>query len=991
MENEAPKESNEPDAAKLRSYLRRVTAELHRATEQLRAVDERAREPIAIVGMACRLPGGVRGPEDLWELLRSETDAVSPAPSDRGWDVTAMYSPDPDRPGTTYCREGGFVRGVDRFDPGLFGISPNEALAMDPQQRLLLETVWESLERAGIDPKSLRGSRTGVFAGAWESGYQKGLDAADAGLEAQLLAGIVSFTAGRVSYTLGLEGPALTVDTACSSSLVALHLAVQSLRRRECDLALAGGATVIADPALLVQFSRQRALAPDGRCKAFAEAADGFGPAEGAGMLLVERLSDAERLGHPVLAVVRGTAVNQDGASNGLTAPSGPAQQKVIREALADAGLSADDIDAVEAHGTGTPLGDPIEAGALLATYGHPKRRTPVWLGALKSNIGHTQAAAGVAGIIKMVQALRHDTLPRTLHADRPSTKVDWEAGSLRLLADARPWPADPDRPRRAGVSSFGVSGTNAHVVLEEPPAPAEAPPPPPAASPATVLPLSAAGAVPLREQARRLADHLAAHPEITPADAAYSAATTRAALSHRASVPAGDRESLIARLRSVAEERPEPAVVLGEAGSDRAPAFVFPGQGAQWAGLGARLLADSPVFRARAEACARALAPHLDWSVLDVLAGAPGTPPIDRADVVQPVLFTTMVSLAALWEAHGVRPAAVVGHSQGEVAAACVAGALSLDDAALVIAGRSRLWGRLAGNGGMLAVMAPAQRIRELLEPWRQRISVAAVNGPASVTVSGDALALEEFGARLSAEGVLRWPLPGVDFAGHSPQVEEFRAELLDLLSGVRPAPARIPFFSTVTAGPCGGDQLDGAYWYRNTREPVEFDATVRALLRAGHHTFIEVGPHPLLNAAIDEIAADEGVPATALDTLQRGAGGLDRMRHAVGAAFAHGVRVDWNALYEGTGARRVPLPSYAFHRDRFWLPTAVARRTATSSSRPTDAWRYRVTWTALETPAGDGRLTGRWLVIGQDGDSLIPDITAALHTAGADTHTLT
>ncbi|MEU5757267.1 beta-ketoacyl synthase N-terminal-like domain-containing protein, partial [Streptomyces sp. NPDC047829] len=983
---------------KLRAYLKRVTGELHRATEQLRALDRRAHEPIAIIGAACRLPGGVQSPDDLWELLLSGTDAVGPAPADRGWDVEGRYSPDPDTPGTSYCREGGFVQGADRFDPALFGISPHEALTMDPQQRLLLETSWEALERAGLDPRSLAGSRTAVFAGAWESGYQKGAEGLDADLEAQLLAGIVSFTAGRVAYALGLQGPALTIDTACSSSLVALHLAVQSLRRGECDLALAGGATVIADFALFTQFSRQRGLAPDGRCKAFGEAADGFGPAEGAGMLLVERLSDARRNGHPVLAVVRGSAVNQDGASNGLTAPSGPAQQRVIREALADAGLSPADVDAVEAHGTGTPLGDPIEAGALMATYGHGRTGDPLWLGSLKSNIGHTQAAAGVAGVIKMVLALRHGELPRTLHATTASSRIDWEAGAVELLDEARPWPRRAEGPRRAGISSFGISGTNAHLVIEEPPEPtaeseetthatgepgeathataepgeatqatATAEPgegtQPPART-TTVLPLSAAGAESLREQARRLAAHLADHEEITAADAAHSTATTRAALSHRASVLADDRQSLIDRLTALAEDRKDAGVTVGEAGSGRPPVFVFPGQGSQWTAMGAELLDTAPAFRAKAEECARALAAHLDWSVLDVLRGTPDAPPIDRADVVQPTLFTMMVSLAALWETHGVRPAAVVGHSQGEIAAAHAAGALSLDDAARVIAQRSRLWKRLAGNGGMLSVMAPPDRVRELIEPWADRMSVAAVNGPASVTVAGDTGALEEFGGRLSAAGVLRWPLAGVDFAGHSPQVEQFRAELLDTLGAVRPTAARLPFFSTVTAAEHDPEALDAAYWYRNMREPVEFAATLRTLLRAGHRTFVEMGPHPLLGAAIDEVAEAEGVHATALATLHRGSGGLDRFRSSVGAAFAHGVGVDWTALFDGTGARRVPLPTYAFRRDRYWLPTAFGRRTAPAPVGESASWRYRVTWTPLAAD-DTGLPSGRWLLV--------------------------
>ncbi|MER6053417.1 type I polyketide synthase, partial [Streptomyces sp. NPDC001793] len=597
-----------------------------------------------------------------------------------------------------------------------------------------------------------------------------------------------------------------------------------------------------------------------------------------------------------------------------------------------------------------------------------------------------------VAGVIKMVEALRHGTLPRSLHIDAPSSKVEWGEGAVELLTEARPWPQQADRPRRAGISSFGVSGTNAHVVLEQAPTAPDVltEPRASAALPVTVLPLSAAGAEPLREQARRLAEHLVAHAEITPADAAYSAATGRATLANRAVVLADDREPLIARLTALAEGRRDADVTVGEAGSGRPPVFVFPGQGSQWAGMGAELLEMAPVFRAKAEECARALAPHLDWSVLDVLRGAPDAPPIDRADVVQPALFTMMISLAALWEAHGVRPAVVVGHSQGEVAAAYVAGILSLDDAARVIAERSRLWGRLAGNGGMLAVMAPADRVRELVEPWAQRISVAAVNGPASVTVAGDTAALEEFSERLSADRVLRWPLAGVDFAGHSPQVEQFRTELLATLAGVRPTAARLPFFSTVTAGAHAPEGLDAAYWYRNMREPVEFESTLRALLRQGHRSFIEMGPHPLLGAAINEVAEDEGVHATALSTLYRDSGGLDRFRASAGAAFAHGVRVDWAPFFEGTGARRVSLPTYAFRRDRFWLPTATSRRAADAAAIATatasDAWRYRVTWTALET-VDSGAPSGRWLLV-ETTDAAPGEADAAasaLGTAGA------
>ncbi|WP_142386454.1 type I polyketide synthase, partial [Mycobacterium avium] len=702
--------------------LRKALVQVERLKRTNRALLERSSEPIAIVGMSCRFPGGVDSPEALWQMVAEGRDVISEFPTDRGWDLAALYDPDPDARHKCYVNTGGFVDNVADFDPAFFGIAPSEALAMDPQHRMLLELSWEALERAGIDPSGLRGSATGVFAGLIVQGY--GMLAEE--IEGYRLTGMTSSVAsGRVSYVLGLEGPAVSVDTACSSSLVALHMAVQSLRSGECDLALAGGATVNATPTVFVEFSRHRGLAPDGRCKAYAGAADGVGWSEGGAMLVVERLSDARRLGHPVLAVVRGSAVNQDGASNGLTAPNGPSQQRVVRAALANAGLSAAEVDVVEGHGTGTTLGDPIEAQALLATYGQD-RGQPLWLGSIKSNMGHTQAAAGVAGVIKMVLAMRHELLPATLHVDEPSPHVDWSAGAVSLLTEAQPWPGE--RPRRAGVSSFGISGTNAHVIIEAVPAvePAHADAP---ALPVLPWVVSAKSAAALRAQAARLAEYVRAQGELDIADVGWTLAG-RATFEHRAVVVGGDRDRLLAGLDELAADDPAASIIRGVATPAGKTVFVFPGQGSQWLGMATELLDTAPVFAQHIQACEEAFAEFVDWSLIDALRGAPGAAGMDRVDVVQPALFAVMVSLAELWKSVGVSPDAVIGHSQGEIAAAYVAGALSLRDAARVVTLRSKLLRSLAGPGGMLSIACSTERARELLAPYGNRVSIAAVNG---------------------------------------------------------------------------------------------------------------------------------------------------------------------------------------------------------------------------------------------------------------------
>ncbi|CAM5711403.1 Polyketide synthase OS=Streptomyces fumanus OX=67302 GN=GCM10018772_62400 PE=4 SV=1 [Streptomyces fumanus] len=877
-------------------------------------------DPIAIVGMACRLPGGVGSPEDLWHLVASGGDAISPFPDDRGWDLDALYAPDSTEPGTSHTRHGGFLHGVADFDAGFFGISPREALAMDPQQRLLLETSWEVLERAGIDPAGLRGSRTGVFVGAMNMDYGARLDEAASGSEGYLLTGTTgSVVSGRLAYTFGFEGPAVTVDTACSSSLVALHLAVQALRNGECSLALAGGVTVMSTPGMFIEFSRQRGLSADGRCKAFSDTADGTGWAEGVGVLVVERLSDAVREGHRVLAVVRGSAVNQDGASNGLTAPNGPSQQRVIRQALVGAGLSAANVDAVEAHGTGTTLGDPIEAQALIDAYGQgrPAER-PLWLGSLKSNIGHAQAAAGVAGVIKMVMAMRAGVLPRTLHVDAPSSHVDWSAGGVELLTEAREWP-DSGRPRRAGVSSFGISGTNAHVIVEEAPEAAEAAEVPVVGG---VLPFVVSGrsVEGLKAQAERLAEYVRGGAELGGVASALVAA--RSALEFRGVVVAGDRGELVAGLEELAAGES----VVGGAGSASRPVFVFPGQGSQWVGMAAGLLDESPVFAERIAACEAALAPYVDWELGEVLRSSEEDW-MGRVDVVQPVLWAVMVSLAGLWESFGVRPAAVVGHSQGEIAAACVAGALSLGDAARVVALRSLAIVELAGTGGMASLGVPAERAAELIASYEGRVSVAAVNGPGSVTVAGEPDALDALLADCDAAGVWARRVP-VDYASHSAQVESIRDRILTDLADLEPMTPRIPFYSAVTAERLTTAALDAEYWYTNLRQTVRFEETVRLLLADGFDAFIEASAHPVLTTPVEGTVEDAAV---VLGTLRRDEGDLRRFTTALGEAYVHGLPVDWTPLV-GTARTTGPdLPTYPFQRRRYWLdrpaPTGDAR----------------------------------------------------------------
>ncbi|KIG15385.1 Malonyl CoA-acyl carrier protein transacylase [Enhygromyxa salina] len=973
------------DDKKLRAYLERATTALRHTKQRLQDLQSEQHEPIAIVSTACRYPGGVESPEQLWELLSQATDAISGFPSDRGWDADALYHPDPDHPGTTISREGGFLHDAALFDERLFEISPREAETMSPQQRLLLTTSWEALERAHLRPTSLHGSDTGVFVGVMYYDYGARLMA-----DAQALAGYTwigsagSVSSGRISYNFGFQGPAVTLDTACSSSLVAVHLACQSLRRGECQLALAGGATVMATPTIFIEFSRQRGLAPDGRCKAFSEQANGVGWGEGAGMVVLERLSDAQKNGHPILGLIRGSAINQDGRSQGLTAPNGPAQQRVIKAALANAKLEASDVDLLEAHGTGTRLGDPIEANALQAVYGRSRPPgSPAWLGSLKSNIGHTQAAAGVGGIIKLILALEHETMPRSLYAEAPSSQVNWDVPGIELLASARAWPKG-DVPRRGAVSSFGISGTNAHLIVEEAPAEHSAP---------AVTPQRDKLAVPLifsgkddaatQRQGELLRTHLERHPDLRLADVSWSLLTTREQFPSRKAIVACSRAQALAQLAQFTDSAPPGGTAPGFEARQRSQhprvAVMFTGQGSQRLGMGRGLYEQIPAFRAAFDEICEQLDTHLERPLAAVVFAAEGSEDAARlaqTAYTQPSLFAIELALFRVLVRWGLTPEIVMGHSIGELTAACAAGLWSLADACKIVCARGRLMQALPDGGAMFSIAASEQEVIEVLAGDRSEVDIAGINGPSATVISGTRERAHAVAVEFERRGRKVRELD-VSHAFHSPRMEPMLAEFAAVAASLTYNTANISLISNLSGRLVTQTELSSPdYWVRHVRSPVRFLDGVKALEEAKIDVALELGPRGVLVAMAAACLSDsEHESITLIPSLRSDRDDVEALTATAAALYCTGLDVDWTQWFADHGLENpalVDLPTYPFARNHYWISTPAAAQAAPKGLPADDAF-----WSQIET---DVERLSETLALDPDGRAALERVAPAL-----------
>ena len=891
------------------------------------------REPIAIIGMGCRFPGGVNSAAALWELLCAERTTISEIPADR-YDIQAFYDPRPATPGKVMSRWGGFVDQIDYFDPLFFGISPREAERMDPQQRLLLEAAWEAFEDAGQIPNTPQVQQTGVFIGMWLNDFETRLFRNPAKVDFYMTTGSGRYTApGRLSYIFGLQGPSIAIDSACSSSLVAVHLAVQSLRSGECNLALAGGANVILQPHITIAYSQSRMMAPDGLCKFGDARADGYVRSEGAGVIVLKRLSEALADNDPIYAVIRGSAANNDGRSSGyLTTPGSAGQEEMLRKAYQDAGVSPGAVQYIEAHGTGTVAGDPVEIGAIGAVVGQDRPAGQLCMvGSIKTNLGHTEGAAGIAGLMKVALALKHRMIPASLNYEQPHPGIPWESLPVRVQTALTPWPAAAGEAV-GGVSSFGIAGTNAHVVLAE--APVSAAAAAAAAQPGDVylLPVSASTPEALQAQAGAYRDFLMRTESALP-DITYTASQRRTQHEYRLVVTGSAAQELADQLDAYCRSDQRPGMVSGRAGTTHlsGAVFVFPGQGGQWLGMGRDLLEQKPVFREAIARCEAAMRPYVDWSLMEQLSADEAQTRLDEIDVVQPVLFAVQIALAALWRAWGVEPRAVVGHSMGEVTAAYVAGALSLDDAVRVICRRSQLMKRVSGQGAMAVVELSLDDAQALLKGYEDHLSVAVNNGPQSVVLSGDPQALEEIVRHLTAQEIFCRPV-NVDVAAHSPHMDALRPELVHSLAELQVQKPSIPIYSTVTGALLTEQPLDAAYWGQNLRQPVRFAAAVEQLVADGYRVFLELGPHPVLLPAIQRSWPDKGL--VALPSMRRQEDAQRVVLETLGSLHCAGYPLDWARL--APAGQVVTLPAYAWQRDRFWLEAASQDAYSRSADRP-------------------------------------------------------